>query len=107
MPVSIRGRSDWGIEQVVAALGDHELQHPGARIEVYRQNSVSIRVRIVDPDLDGISRADRHEIVWRFLETLPEQVQSEMSLLLALTPEETKTSFANMEFESIPIPSSL
>jgi stress-induced morphogen len=75
-------------------------------IEVYRQNSVSLRVRIVDPDFAGVSRADRHEIVWRYLEKLPESVQSQVSLLLALTPDETKVSFANYEFDH-PIPSSL
>lgn len=106
MPISTRGKSDGSIEQVAQALGGYDRQHPGAQIEVYRQNSVSIRVRIVDRDFAGTSRADRHEIVWRFLEELPETVQSQVSLLLALTPDETKMSFANFEFDH-PIPSSL
>jgi hypothetical protein len=83
-----------------------EDQHPRAQIEAYRQNSVSIRVRIIDPDFAGISRAERHEIVWRFLETLSDDVQSQMSLLILLTPEELPTSIANLEFDN-PIPSSL
>ena len=106
MATSLRGQGDGAVEQVVDALRVYENQHPGARIEVYRQNSVSIRVRIVDPDFSAVSRADRHEIIWRFLETLPESVQSQVSLLLALTPDETTMSFANFEFDH-PIPSNL
>ena len=106
MSIAVRGKGDPFTDQVLDALGDYQEQHPGAEIEAYRQNSVSIRVRIVDPDFSGISRADRHEIIWHFLEKLPEDVQSQVSLLLPLTPEETATSLANFEFEN-PIPSSL
>ena len=87
MPIKIpRGRSDSSIKHVFDALSNYECQHPHAQVEIYRQNSASIRVRIVDPDFSGVSRADRHEIIWRFLENLPERVQSQVSLLLALTP---------------------
>ncbi len=106
MPISVRGPRDDAIDQVVRALGTYAEQHPGARIETYRQNSVSIRVRIIDPDFAGISRADRHELIWSFLEALPEDVQSQVSLLLPLTPDETATSFASFEFDH-PIPSGL
>jgi stress-induced morphogen len=106
MSIAVRGTGDSFTDQVLDALGNYESLHPGAEIEVYRRNSVSIRVRIVDPEFLGISRSERHEIVWRFLEKLPEEVQSQVSLLLLLTPEETKTSFANLEFDN-PIPSSL
>jgi len=106
MPIAIRGTSDSSIEQVARALSRYELLHREAQIEVYRQNSESIRVRIIDPDFAETSRADRHEIVWRFFEDLPERVQSQVSLLIALTPEETDSSLANFEFDN-PIPSGL
>jgi stress-induced morphogen len=106
MKIRIRGQSDSSLDRVVAALSKYQDQHPDAEIEVYRQNSVSLRVRIVDPDFSGISRADRHDIVWGVLEELPEEIQSQVSLLLLLTPEEIGKSFANTEFEN-PIPSSL
>ena len=106
MPVSIRGKSDRAVEQVADALAGYAREHAGARVEVYRQNSVSIRIRVVDRDFSNVGRADRHEILWRLLESLPEAVQSQVSLLLALTPKEAKTSFANAEFDN-PIPSSL
>jgi stress-induced morphogen len=106
MTISIRGQKDDAIDQVAGALASYQHQHPDAQIEVYRQNSVSVRVRIVDRDFSKVGRADRHEIIWRFLEELPEEVQSQVSLLLALTPDETQKSFANFEFDH-PVPSSL
>ena|SRR5207249_1112699 len=105
MPVTLRGPSDSFTTEVLDALRNYESQHPDAQVEAYRRSSVSIHVRIVDPDFSGVSRAERHEIVWRFLEELPEEVQSQVSLLLLLTPEETKMSFANVEFDN-PVPSS-
>ena len=99
MSVSLRGKSDSSIEQVLHALKKYDAEHAGAQIVVYRQNSVSIRIRVVDPGFAGVSRAERHEAVWRFIEELPEDVQSQMSLLIPLTPEETKTSLVNLEFD--------
>jgi stress-induced morphogen len=106
MSIAVRGKGDQFTDQVLDALGQYLEQHQGAEIEAYRQSPVSIRVRIIDPDFSGISRAERHEIIWHYLEKLPEDVQSQVSLLLPLTPEETTTSLANFEFEN-PIPSSL
>ncbi len=106
MSIRVRGASDGDIDHVVRALERHQAQHPHAEIEVYRQNSVSIRLRIVNPEFSGVNRAERHDIIWRVLEGLPEEVQSQLSLLLPLTPEETSTSVANFEFDN-PIPSSL
>jgi hypothetical protein len=37
--------------------------------------------------------------VWKFLEQLDEEIQGGVGLFLLLTPEEIKSSFANMEFE--------
>ena len=99
MPISTGG-VDGSKEQVRQALNPYQDQHPGAQIHFKRQNSVSIRIRIIDPDFAGISRADRHEIVWHFLEGLPEDVQSQVTLLIPLTPDETSTSIANLEFEN-------
>lgn len=104
--VSIRDKSDDCVRAVADALRKYEEQHPRADIVVYRQNSVSVRARIVDPDLGGLSKADRHDVVWTYLQDLPEDQQSEISVLLLLTPEEAGLSFANDEFEH-PLPSRL
>ena len=106
MSISVGGTSDKIVKQVLEALRPYEEQHPSAQIEAYRQNSVSIRVRIIDDDFSGISRTDRHEHIWTFLEKLPEEVLSEMSLLVLLTPAEAKNSFASYEFDH-PTPSDL
>jgi stress-induced morphogen len=81
-------------------------KHKKAKLKVYRYNSVSVRVRIVDPDFKGMSRVDRDSALWDVLDALPEDVRSDVSLLLLLTPEETKNSIMNLEFDD-PTPSRL
>ena len=105
MPISIpRGSSNTVIDQIVAALGKYEADHGQSRIDVYRQNPVSVRVRIIDPDFAGQGKPQRSQQVWRCLDQLPDEVQSDISTMLLLTPDETKQSFANVEFED-PVPS--
>ncbi len=53
-----------------------------------------------------MDKAERHDLIWKILESLPESMLSQISILLLLTPEEVKGSFANMDFED-PIPSRL
>lgn len=104
--VKIQGQKDDCLQAVADALARYEEQHAQANIVIYRQNSVSVRIRVVDPDFANVSKSDRHEAVWAFIKDLPEEQQSEISVLLLLTPEELKMSFANYEFEN-PIPSQL
>ena len=101
-----RGKSDDILEKIITALRSYEAEHPRAEIDLYRQNSVSVRVRIIDPEFSGQGKPQRNELVWRYFDTLPDEAQSDISTLLLLTPEETKTSFANFEFDD-PIPSKL
>jgi stress-induced morphogen len=106
MAINIRGHSDAIIDKIVEALAPYEIDHPHAAIELYRQNPVSVRIRIVDPEFSGKSKPQRSQDAWAYLEHLPEAVQSDISTVLLLTPDETKTSFANFEFDD-PIPSKL
>jgi stress-induced morphogen len=106
MPLALRGRTDEYLDAVMTVLAKYESQHPRAEIVGYRQNSVSIRIRIVDPDFANISRTDRHDTVWRVLDELPEEIQSHLSTILLLTPDEKKKSFASLEFDD-PVPSKL
>lgn len=101
-----RGESDSVIDSIIDALTRYEAEHPLARIDVYRQNSVSVRVRIIDPGFADLTKPERNEQVWTYLEQLSEDVQGDISTLLLLDPEETKKSFANFEFED-PVPSNL
>jgi stress-induced morphogen len=105
-PSIFRGKSDQVIDQLREALDSFGSKHPKAKIHLYRQNPASVRIRIIDPLFQGLSKSQRHDEVWKFLEKLDEEVQSEVSMLLLLNPDETKLSFGNMEFED-PVPSQL
>jgi stress-induced morphogen len=106
MTLKVRGTSDKNIDALMKALANYEAKHPQAQIEAFRQGSYSIRIRVVDPDFKKIGKADRHDLIWDILDQLPEEVLSEISTILLLTPEEQKKSFANMEFDD-PVPTTL
>src|SRR5262249_21971387 len=91
-----RGESDGVIERFIESLRAYEADHPKARIDLYRH----------DPDFAGQTKVDRSKEVWKYLNRLPDEVQSDLSALILLAPEETKTSFANLEFED-PVPAGL
>jgi stress-induced morphogen len=101
-----RGSIDEVMARIIEALRSYETDHPAARIDLYRQNSVSIRVRVIDPDFAGQTKVERHRTVWNSLNRLSDDDQADISTLILLTPDETQRSFANMEFED-PVPSSL
>ncbi len=101
-----RGNSDEVIEKIIEVLRKYEADHPQADIDLYRQNSVSVRVRIIDPDFAGKGKPQRSQQAWQYLGQLSDEVQSDISTVLLLTPDETKMSFANFEFND-PVPSKL
>jgi hypothetical protein len=102
----VRGQSDATLDAIKAAIEPYEQAHADAEVVIYRQNSVSIRIRIIDPDFNGIDKGDRHDGIWALFDGLPEDVQSQITLLLLLTPDEKNLSFANVEFDH-PVPSVL
>ncbi len=107
MTINLRvKRPDPILKQIVNALCEYDKAHPDAKIEAYRQNSVSVRIRILNPEFAKRTRSQREEEVWALLDKLPEEAAAEISLLLLLTPEEAKNSFASFEFDD-PIPSKL
>ncbi len=107
MTISVRrGESDDVIQKIIPVLENYKVDHPQAQIDLYRQNSVSVRVRIIDPDFARQGKPQRSQQAWQYLDQLPEDVQGDISTVLLLTPDETKMSFANFEFED-PIPSDL
>ena len=74
-------------------------KHPDAQIDVYRYNPVSIRVRILDPDFAGKDVREREDMVWPILDTLPDRVLTDLSILLLLPPEEREASLLSLEFD--------
>ena len=101
-----RGKADKIMEKIESALQLYQDANPDAQIDLYRHSSVSVRIRIVDRAFRGMTKPERHDKVWHYIEQLPEEAVSDISMLVLLTPKETKKSFANMEFDD-PIPSQL
>jgi hypothetical protein len=99
-------RPDSSVQQVLDVLARYDDRHPNAKIEAYRQNSASVRLRIIDPEFGLLDRVQREELIWDILAGLPAEVQSQITLLLLLTPKEASFSFASFEFEN-PLPSIL
>jgi hypothetical protein len=95
----IRGQPDEKLQEVVERLRAYEVGHPKAKIDVYRQNDVSVWIRIIDPAFRSKDLVERDEEVWRILDPLPASVRSDVTMLLLLTPAEARTSPANHEFE--------
>ena len=104
---SNRGKDAY-VRQILEALRREYLPiHPQARIDAYRYNPASIRVRIIDPCFEGRPITQRDDEVRQLLRrNLPEDVRADINLLLLLAPGETKKSPANLEFED-PIPAEL
>jgi len=55
---------------------------------IYRYNSVSIRVLIVNPAFEGLSSAQRHLLVDRAIKDLPSEMSNDISMVIMRTPEE-------------------
>lgn len=98
--------SDLEKHEIEQALQAYKQNHPNACIKVQRQNNVSLRIRVIDPDFEGTDRVDREPEVWQALEALPDEIFQNITMLLLLAPSETGQSLANMEFEN-PVPSRL
>ncbi|SRR5216683_1829656 len=100
-------KSDPGVQRILETLrSEYGTKHARAKIEAYRYNPASIRVRIVDPDFRNQGILEREAVVDHILRTLPEDIQADITILLLLTPEESKASFGSMEFDD-PTPSRL
>jgi stress-induced morphogen len=102
-----RGPHDERVKKVLQVLDEYERLHPGATASVYRQNSGSIRIRILDDRFTGWSRGKRHDYVWDFIVSrLNEDDMQEISVLLPLTRAEQGSSFMNFDFDD-PLPSTI
>jgi hypothetical protein len=106
MPRLLRGDSDDTLSAVNAALAEYELANPDAQADLYRNGRYAIRIRVVDPAFDGLTRVARQKLVWPHLRRLPADVVNEITVVLLLAPSEVDTSYGNTEFEH-PVPAGL
>ncbi len=94
--VKILQEPDEAVEQVATVLEAYEKAHDGAACLVYRYNPASIRVKIVDGTFHGRSKGERHDYARGFLSRLPEDVLSQIAVLLCLEPGES--ALLDLEF---------
>ena len=104
MAVNIRfGESDEGVSAIAEALERYQRHHPAASIDIYRYDRFSVRLRIIDPTFSKVDRLQRHDVTWSYLETLPEEVQADITVVVLLHPDEVEDSLGNFHFEH-PVP---
>jgi hypothetical protein len=77
------------------------------RVDSYRYNSASIRLRVIDPRFEGMSREMRDAMVEEYIDRLPSETQRDIVTLyvfapseLARTPENFREFMLNTEFEN-------
>ncbi|MBL8794708.1 MAG: hypothetical protein JNM56_12445 [Planctomycetia bacterium] len=83
---------------------DYLRDHPQACVAVKRFTPDAVRVRIIDPAFEGVLLTERDPEVWNVLEQLPDNCFGEIAMLVLVSPSETRTSWANQEFEGGPVP---
>jgi hypothetical protein len=92
---------DESVKRVLQALKKgYGRKHPKAQIDAYRYNPSAIRVRIIDPDFARMGRVEREDQVFPSLDALPDEIFTDLSLLLLITPREHKQSLGSLEFDN-------
>lgn len=83
------------------------------RVDAYRYNSASIRLRVIDPRFEKLASEKRDRLVEPYLEQLPETTQADIMTLFTFAPSElvddgkiSRQYSLNVEFEK-PSPSML
>jgi hypothetical protein len=98
---------DAATKQIERALAEQYLpNHPRASLTVYRYNSASIRVRVVDPDFEGQDLVERETEIFPIIRKLPDDLQDQITMLFLVTPHESERSTLSAEFDH-PTPSRL
>ncbi len=73
------------------------------RVDAYRFNSASIRVRVIDKRFEGMPVSEREDLVMPVLDKLPKKIREDILMVVLLAPSEQTTpnrqSLINLEFE--------
>ena len=78
------------------------------KVDAYRLNSASIRVRIVDEQFKGKSDRRRNQLAEKRLKELPKEISDDIMVLITITPEEVEDTpdtihgCLNYDFENPP-----
>jgi hypothetical protein len=93
-------KPDADVKAIRDVLATYKAEHPRARIEVRRRYAVCIQVRIIDPDFKNMRLIDRDSMLWRVMDSLPDEIVCQITMLLLLTPNEAKSPLAGMESDA-------
>ncbi len=61
-------------------------------VDAYRYNAASIRIRVIDPQFEGLPAEKRDAMVEPHLEQLPERTQADIMNLFTFAPSELNES---------------
>jgi stress-induced morphogen len=100
MSCAIIGAEDARVQQLAKAMGAWQSEHVRSEIAVKRVNDFMVNIRVIDPDFQGMNRGERHDKIWEILETVPDEIVEEVSVLLLLTPSEANRPFADAAFDT-------
>lgn len=101
--------SNWEDKQTdESRMVEEELRKAGfERVDAYRYNSASLRVRIIDSRFESVTRDERDRLVESFIDQLPPSTQSDIVNLVLLAPSEfdqpeksLREFMQNVEFEN-------
>ena len=108
MSINNKHPEDKNTKSIEDTLRLYDNERKRIKIDIYRYNCASIRVRIVDPSFKKLSNTQRENLVWGYLNNLEKDARNEITMLLLITPEEKidPFSFMNREFDE-PSPSRL
>jgi stress-induced morphogen len=67
-----------------------DLSRQFERVDSYRYNSASIRVRVIDPRFEGMPRDERDRMVEDQIYRLPENTQRDIVTIFCFAPSELK-----------------
>jgi hypothetical protein len=80
-------------------LVEERLRPHFERVDSYRYNSASIRVRVIDSRFEGMPREKRDALVEEHLDKLPPEIQRDIVTLFTFAPSElTRTPQTFREF---------
>lgn len=98
-------KPDSQVQQVLDVLAEYERDHPDALIEARRTGYDFIHVRIIDPNFERIERSKlRKDTIWPlFYEKLPDEIISDITRVILVTPEEAPHNGSSIEFDD-PLP---
>ena len=87
------------LDAIAHAIKPYLEQHPTARFDQYRLSGLTVRLRIIDQDFQGMELGDRHDLIDRYLDVLDDECADQLSFLALVAPDEITTSHINQEFE--------